>query len=68
MQGFVATIEDTLPEDRKGKYFNYADTTLDKEEAQKLYWRGNLEKLQAIKAKYDPEDVFGNVVSVEPIA
>nr|1ZR6_A Chain A, glucooligosaccharide oxidase [Sarocladium strictum]2AXR_A Chain A, glucooligosaccharide oxidase [Sarocladium strictum] len=68
MQGFVATIEDTLPEDRKGKYFNYADTTLTKEEAQKLYWRGNLEKLQAIKAKYDPEDVFGNVVSVEPIA
>jgi hypothetical protein len=66
MQGFVATIADTLEDDEVGKYINYADSELTKEEAQKLYWRGNLEKLQKIKAKYDPDDVFGNPSSVEP--
>lgn len=66
LQGFVASLTDTLEDDEVGKYVNYPDSTLDKEEAQKLYWRDNLSRLQKIKAKYDPNEVFWHPASVNP--
>ena len=66
MQGFVATISDTLEEGEFGKYINYADSQLSKEDAQRLYWGDNLPRLQKIKAKYDPNEVFWNPSSVAP--
>ena len=37
-----------------------------KEEAEKLYYRGNIGRLREIKKKYDPTEVFWNPASVSP--
>lgn len=47
-----------------GAYPGYVD--LEIEEPQKAYWRDNLQELEKIKLKYDPEDVFHNPQSVRP--
>ena len=47
-----------------GAYPGYVDMEL--KEPQKEYWRYNLPKLEEIKAKYDPNDVFHNPQSVKP--
>ncbi|CAD6576014.1 MAG: hypothetical protein CYPHOPRED_005852 [Cyphobasidiales sp. Tagirdzhanova-0007] len=39
-------------------YQNYIDTELTATQAQQLYWVGNYPRLQKIKAKYDPRDIF----------
>lgn len=47
-----------------GAYPGYVDLEL--EHPQKDYWRYNLPRLEKIKAKYDPHDVFHNPQSVRP--
>lgn len=47
-----------------GSYPGYVDPYL--EDARKQYWRGNLERLQEIKAVRDPDEVFRNPQSVQP--
>ena len=39
-------------------YQNYIDTNLNASDAQNLYWGGAYSKLQSIKQRYDPRDVF----------
>nr|OQO16667.1 hypothetical protein B0A51_17044 [Rachicladosporium sp. CCFEE 5018] len=48
-----------------GAYPGYVDLELGAE-AQKLYWRDNLEELERIKTIYDPGKVFRNPQSVRP--
>jgi hypothetical protein len=50
--------------DSFGAYPGYVDLEL--VHPQKDYWRYNLPKLEEIKAKYDPRDVFHNPQSVRP--
>lgn len=47
-----------------GAYPGYVD--LEIQEPQKAYWRSNLPKLEKIKGKVDPKDVFHNPQSVRP--
>ncbi|CAJ2512188.1 Uu.00g052030.m01.CDS01 [Anthostomella pinea] len=47
-----------------GAYAGYVDPELP--DGQKEYWRSNLDRLEIIKAKYDPKDVFHNWQSVRP--
>ncbi|KAK5651325.1 hypothetical protein OQA88_12558 [Cercophora sp. LCS_1] len=66
LNGWVKAVTDTLQEKDWGMYINYADTTLDRDTANKLYYGSNLKKLQAIKAKYDPSELFYYPQSIEP--
>jgi FAD/FMN-containing dehydrogenase len=47
-----------------GSYPGYVDPFL--QNAQSMYWRGNLPRLQQVKKKYDPGEVFWNLQSVKP--
>jgi hypothetical protein len=51
-----------------GMYINYADTQLDRNAAQDLYWRGSVTRLQRIKRAVDPGDVFYYPQSIQPSA
>jgi hypothetical protein len=59
-------ITDALPNHDQGAYAGYVDPALGENSAS-LYWGGNLEKLQRIKAEVDPLDVFSNPQSVRPV-
>ncbi|CAN8098168.1 unnamed protein product [Discula destructiva] len=41
-----------------GMYINYVDTELDGDTAQQLYYGDNLQRLQELKKRYDPSEVF----------
>jgi FAD/FMN-containing dehydrogenase len=58
-------ITDALPEHGQGAYAGYVDPALGENSAS-LYWGGNVEKLQRIKAEVDPLDVFSNPQTVRP--
>nr|OQO22613.1 hypothetical protein B0A51_09882 [Rachicladosporium sp. CCFEE 5018] len=70
---FLAGVNDVIVNHMKadrgytdyGAYPGYVDLELGAE-AQKLYWRDNLEELERIKAIYDPGEVFRNPQSVRP--
>ncbi|MFD4644425.1 FAD-binding oxidoreductase [Lentzea sp. NPDC058436] len=56
-----------------GSYINYADADLADPawntsgvSAQRLYYKDNYPRLQRIKAKYDPHNVFRHALSIEP--
>ncbi|KAF5706724.1 reticuline oxidase [Fusarium mundagurra] len=58
------TILDGLPAGPRTTYPGYIDPLL--EYPQEAYWEQNLPRLEAIKAEWDPEDVFHNPQSVRP--
>jgi FAD/FMN-containing dehydrogenase len=47
-----------------GSYNNYPMPSLSKNEYAKAYWGDNLERLQAIKRRYDPLHVFQFLQSI----
>jgi FAD/FMN-containing dehydrogenase len=51
-------IEDSMPDVRLGAYAGYVDPALSNPQEQ--YWDANYPRLQQIKSKYDPDDVFYN--------
>ncbi|KAF2747244.1 Glucooligosaccharide oxidase [Sporormia fimetaria CBS 119925] len=63
LAGFNKIITDSLPGHDLGAYAGYVDRALG-EEGQSKYWTGNLPRLQQIKAKVDPQDIFHNPQSV----
>jgi len=68
LNGWVDAVTAPLKEKDWGMYINYADTTLSREKAQKLYYGQNLRKLQKLKAKFDPEERFYYPQSIQPVA
>ena len=67
LNGWVdATTKPLAPGDW-GMYINYADTTLDRETAQRAYYGSNLRRLQQLKAKYDPQELFYYPQSIKPV-
>jgi hypothetical protein len=66
LDGWVATTTSSLPASDWGAYANYADANLDRKTAQRLYYGENLGKLQKLKAKYDPKELFYYPQSVQP--
>lgn len=64
IRGIADTITRGMPGVDFGVYAGYVDPEL--EDAQHKYWGGNLKRLEEIKRKYDPSDVFSNPQSVRP--
>lgn len=54
-----------LPDHEAGAYAGYVDPALGENSAS-LYWGGNVERLENIKAQVDPEDLFHNPQSIRP--
>ncbi|KAF2018637.1 Glucooligosaccharide oxidase [Aaosphaeria arxii CBS 175.79] len=65
LTGFNKVITDALPGHDLGAYAGYVDPALGDKGAE-AYWRGNLPRLQKIKAAVDPKDIFHNPQSVRP--
>lgn len=66
---FHEVIKANLPHgaDEYGRtYPGYTDRALADGHAQENYWGDNLDRLQRIKCKWDPRDVFHNPQSVRP--
>jgi len=68
LNGWVDAVTAPLPKDDWGMYINYADSTLDRKTAQRVYYGSNLRRLQQLKYKYDPTELFYYPQSIEPIA
>lgn len=66
LNGWVDAIKSPLAPEDWGMYVNYADTTLDRETAQRVYYGCNLPRLQQLKARYDPTELFYYPQSIEP--
>ncbi|KAK8096352.1 uncharacterized protein PG998_014220 [Apiospora kogelbergensis] len=69
LDGWVSAVTTALQASGNndyGAYGNYPDSTLNRRTAQSLYYGVNLEKLQKLKAKYDPGELFYSPQSVEP--
>ena len=58
-------IIDGVPNHTQGAYAGYVDPALGDNSAS-LYWGGNVDKLQQIKAAVDPLDIFHNPQSIRP--
>ncbi|KAL6708407.1 hypothetical protein ACN47E_002670 [Coniothyrium glycines] len=65
LTGVNKVIADALPDHKLGAYAGYVDPALGADSAS-LYWGGNVDRLQQIKAAIDPLDVFQNPQSVRP--
>ncbi|KID82769.1 chitooligosaccharide oxidase [Metarhizium guizhouense ARSEF 977] len=65
---FRDIITNSFTNSQWGMYANVPDSQLSSGEAQKLYWGKNLERLETIKAKYDPNNLFRNPQSVKATA
>jgi hypothetical protein len=50
-----------------GMYVNFADTRMSKEDALWNYWGDNAWRLQDLKARADPDNLFYNPISIEPL-
>ncbi|GKT94788.1 AD binding domain-containing protein [Colletotrichum tofieldiae] len=66
LEKFIESITSGMEQADHGMYFNYPDPNMDQDGAQAKYWGGNLAKLQEIKEKIDPEEVFYFPQSVRP--
>ncbi|EPE27842.1 FAD-binding protein [Glarea lozoyensis ATCC 20868] len=67
LQQFRKSVTDSLDDGKWGMYANYVDTQIDVDTAQKLYWGRNLLRLQSIKTKLDPNQVFWDPSSIRPL-
>ncbi|KAJ4355081.1 hypothetical protein N0V95_003244 [Ascochyta clinopodiicola] len=65
LTGVNDAVSDALPEHDQGAYAGYVDPALGENSAS-LYWGGNVERLEALKAQVDPDDVFHNPQSIRP--
>lgn len=63
---YMDSIKGNMADGDWGRYANYIDSELSREDAEAQYWSTNLPRLQEIKAKYDPTEVFSNPQSIEP--
>lgn len=69
LDGWVDSVTKTIPNSNDwGAYANYADSRLTRQQAEKQYYGSHLKKLQQLKKKYDPLEVFYYPHSVQPKA
>lgn len=66
VNGLMDSIKGGMDADNWGRYANYVDSELSKEEAQQQYYGTNLRRLRSIKAELDPQGLFSNPQSIEP--
>ncbi|KAH7128545.1 carbohydrate oxidase from Microdochium Nivale in complex with substrate analogue [Dendryphion nanum] len=66
LDGFANAVTKSLPKSDWGAYANYADPRLPRGVADELYYGSNLPRLQRLKAKYDPKQVFDYPQGVDP--
>lgn len=66
LDGWVKAFTDNLQQSQWGMYINYADPTMSRAEAQQVYYRQNLPRLQQLKAQYDPAELFYYPQAVQP--
>lgn len=65
LKGVNDVVIAALPGSKEGAYAGYVDPALGEDSAS-LYWGGNVERLQQIKAVVDPKDIFHNPQSIRP--
>ena len=69
---FKDTVEDVdhvwwhISKHLEGVYTNYVVESLGEKEYARAYWGGNLDRLQDLKKKYDPRNIFHHPQSVPP--
>ncbi|KAF4441831.1 hypothetical protein F53441_11916 [Fusarium austroafricanum] len=68
IKGLRQSISNTLKEGTWGMYPNYPDSQIKGDRATEMYWGSNLARLESIKAKYDPKNMFRNPQSIKPKA
>ncbi|KAI6756103.1 hypothetical protein HG530_011839 [Fusarium avenaceum] len=68
IKGLRQSISNSLKAGTWGMYVNYPDSQLKGDRATEMYWGSNLPKLESIKAKYDPKNIFRNPQSIKPKA
>ncbi|RYP47169.1 hypothetical protein DL768_006719 [Monosporascus sp. mg162] len=68
LDGWVSKTTAPLAPSDWGMYINYADTSLNRTTAQHVYWGKNLARLQTLKAKFDPEELFYYPLSINPVS
>lgn len=68
VNAYMDSLKDNMEDGDWGRYANYIDSELSREEAQVQYWSTNLPRLQSIKAELDPTEVFSNPQSIEPVS
>jgi FAD/FMN-containing dehydrogenase len=66
LDGWVETTTKPLPKGSYGAYANYADPRLPRQTAEDLYYMDHLPRLQKLKAKYDPKQLFYYPQGLEP--
>ena len=66
LDNWVSNTTESLAPSDWGMYINYADERMDRGTAQEVYWRNNLRRLQEIKARVDPHDLFYSPISIMP--
>ncbi|RYP27808.1 hypothetical protein DL767_007520 [Monosporascus sp. MG133] len=67
LDGWVSKTTTPLAPSDWGMYINYADTSLNRTTAQHVYWGKNLARLQTLKAKFDPDELFYYPLSINPV-
>lgn len=66
MKGWIDATTKSLTPGDWGMYINYVDSELDRNAAGKLYYGENLERLQELKKRYDPTEVFYYPQAISP--
>ncbi|KAH7102725.1 FAD-binding domain-containing protein [Auriculariales sp. MPI-PUGE-AT-0066] len=67
LNGIDSLVRKAMPKVDFGAYAGYVDPQLG-DDAQRQYFKGNLPRLQQLKAKYDPSEVYWNPQSIKPVA
>lgn len=68
IKGLRQSISNSLKEGTWGMYVNYPDSQIKGDRATEMYWGSNVAKLESVKAKYDPKNLFRNPQSIQPKA
>lgn len=66
MKGWIEAATKPLQHGDWGMYVNYVDSKLDRGTAEQLYYGENLKRLQELKKRYDPTEVFYYPQSISP--